>query len=110
MALNSAASQGSCGQALRIIPDLSLELLSCSSGAGARVRHFTVQIKALLVFNPFEAYLTPFRASVRDLLACIMRENVTKERNKKDIKLIGLSLIKLGFSKSAKDAHMMGTH
>lgn len=76
--------------------------LSSSSGA----RHFTTQIKALLVFNPFEAYFTPFRASFRHLPAYVTREEMLRKKGMiKDIKPLGFkSLIKLGFSKSAKDA------
>lgn len=56
------------------------------------------------VFNPFEAYLTLFRASFRSACLCNKEGNVTKERNDKDIKAVGFqSLIKLGFSKSAND-------
>lgn len=79
-----------------------LKSLSSSSGA----RHFSTQIKALLVFNPFDSYLTPFRASFRRLPAYVTREEMLRKKGMmKDIKpVVFKSSIKLGFSKSAKDA------
>ena len=55
---------------------LSLKSLSCSSGARAAARRFIIQIKALPVFNPSEAYLTPFGANCRDLPAYVTREEM----------------------------------
>lgn len=78
------------------------EPLSSSSGA----RHFTPQIKALPVFNPFEAHLTPFRTGFRHLPAYVTRKEMLRKKGMiKDIKPVRFkSLIKLGFRKSAKDA------
>lgn len=87
------SSQDCFGQPGRLIGDLSLGLLSCfvlffSWSWG--VRHFNSADQSLAGFNPFKAYLTPFRAKGRALPACVTARKHYQRKEQKRQKAYGV--------------------